>query len=456
MTIERTTKSKASRTETEIKSKEALVIGGGVAGMTAALDVANQGFKVTLVERSPSIGGVMAAIDKTFPTLDCSACILTPKLSEVSRHPNIDLLTYSDIKSITGETGDFRVKIHRKARYIDETLCNGCNDCAPVCPVEVPNEFDENIGFRKAIYAPFPQATPHVNTVDKKGEPACRATCPASVNAQGFITMMRHGAYDEGLEIFRRSNPFAGVLGRVCVAFCEGECERGMLDESLSIRNLHRFLADYEREHTSAPVEAKIDKKDRVAVIGAGPGGITCAYHLARLGYPVTIFEEREEPGGMLRYAIPEYRLPRDVLSEEIQRVLDMGVKLKTGTKITSIKSLQEKGFHAVFVATGTWQSNKLELKGEDSEGIMHAIEFLESVNKGEDIAIGNRVAVIGGGDAAIDAARTAVRLGAKDVTVIYRRSHIEIPAIPSEVEDAMKEGVKLMLLTSPTELMVK
>ncbi len=455
MTIERTTKSKASRTETEIKSKEALVIGGGVAGMTAALDVANQGFKVTLVERSPSIGGVMAAIDKTFPTLDCSACILTPKLSEVSRHPNIDLLTYSDIKSITGETGDFRVKIHRKARYIDETLCNGCNDCAPVCPVEVPNEFDENIGFRKAIYAPFPQATPHVNTVDKKGEPACRATCPASVNAQGFITMMRHGAYDEGLEIFRRSNPFAGVLGRVCVAFCEGECERGMLDESLSIRNLHRFLADYEREHTSAPVEAKIDKKDRVAVIGAGPGGITCAYHLARLGYPVTIFEEREEPGGMLRYAIPEYRLPRDVLSEEIQRVLDMGVKLKTGTKITSIKSLQEKGFHAVFVATGTWQSNKLELKGEDSEGIMHAIEFLESVNKGEDIAIGNRVAVIGGGDAAIDAARTAVRLGAKDVTVIYRRSHIEIPAIPSEVEDAMKEGVKLMLLTSPTELMV-
>jgi len=455
MTTERTTKSKSSHTGAEIKSKEALVIGGGVAGMTAALDVANQGFKVTLVERSPSIGGVMAAIDKTFPTLDCSACILTPKLSEVSRHPNIDLLTYSEIKSITGETGDFRVKIHRRSRYIDETLCNGCNDCAPVCPVEVPNEFDENIGFRKAIYAPFPQATPHINTVEKKGEPACRATCPASVNAQGFITMMRHGAYDEGLEIFRRSNPFAGVLGRVCVAFCEGECERGMLDESLSIRNLHRFLADYEREHTPAPVEAKIDKKDRVAVIGAGPSGITCAYHLAHLGYPVTIFEEREDPGGMLRYAIPAYRLPRDVLSEEIQRVLDMGVKLKTGTKITSIKSLQEKGFHAVFVATGTWQSNKLGLKGEDSEGILHAIQFLESVCKGENIAIGNRVAVIGGGDAAIDAARTAVRLGAKDVTVIYRRSHIEIPAIPSEVDDAMKEGVKLMLLTSPMELMV-
>ncbi len=456
MTTEHTTKSKASRKGANIQSKEALVIGCGVAGMTAALDVANQGFKVTLVEKTPSIGGVMAAIDKTFPTLDCSACILTPKLSEVARHPNIELLTYSEIKSITGETGDFRVKVHRRSRYVDETNCNGCNDCTPVCPVELPNEFDENIGFRKAIYAPFPQATPHINTVDKKGEPACRATCPAEVNAQGFITMMSHGAYDEGLEIFRRSNPFAGVLGRVCVAFCEGECERGMLDKSLSIRNLHRFVADYERTHTPAPVEVKIDKKDRVAVIGAGPGGITCAYQLARLGYPVTIFEAREEPGGMLRYAIPEYRLPREILSEEIQRVLDMGVKLKTNTKITSIKDLQNKGFRAIFVATGTWQSNKLGLKGEDSEGILHAIDFLESASRGKDTAIGKRVAVIGGGDAAIDSARVAVRLGAKDVTVIYRRSHIEIPAIPSEVEDAMKEGVKLMLLTSPMELMVK
>jgi len=455
MTTERKPKSKASRDGITHKSKEALVIGGGVAGMTAALDVANQGFKVTLVEKAPSIGGVMAAIDKTFPTLDCSACILTPKLSEVARHPNIDLLTYSEIKSISGETGDFRVKVHKKARYIDENNCNGCNDCVPVCPVEVPNEFDENLGFRKAIYAPFPQATPHIVTVEKKGEPACRATCPAEVNAQGFITMMRHGKFDEGLEIFRRSNPFAGVLGRVCVAFCEGECERGMLDESLSIRNLHRFLADYERTNKPAPVVAKIDKKDRVAVIGAGPSGISCAYQLARLGYPVTIFEERDEPGGMLRYAIPEYRLPREVLDEEIQRVLDMGVKLKTKTKISSIKSLQEKGFKAVFVATGTWQSNKLGLKGEDSEGVIHAIDFLESACRGEAITIGKRVAVIGGGDAAIDSARVAIRLGAKDVTMIYRRSHVEIPAIPSEVEDAMKEGVKLMLLTSPMELIV-
>jgi len=454
MTTERQHKSKIGGSGTEIMSNEALVVGGGVAGMQAALDIANQGFKVTLLEKSSSIGGVMAQIDKTFPTLDCSACILTPRLSEVSRHPNIDLLTYSEIKSVTGETGDFRVRVHRHSRYVDESKCSGCGDCIPVCPVEVPNRFDGNLGFRKAIYTPFPQATPNVVTVDKKGEPACRATCPAEVNAQGFVTMMRHGKFDEALEIVRRSIPFPGVLGRVCISFCEAECERGMLDESISIRNLHRFLADYERIHGAAPVEPKIDKKERVAVVGAGPGGISCAYHLARMGYPVTVFERRDKAGGMLRDSIPEYRLPREILDEEIQRVVDMGVKIKTGTSVKSLHDLLEKGFRAVFVATGAWESNRLGIAGEDVDGVVHAIKFLEDVNNGEKVSVGERVVVVGGGDAAIDSARVARRLGAKEVTLVYRRSHVEIPAIPSEVEDAKAEGVKFMLLTNPVEIL--
>ncbi len=454
MTTERQHKSKVGGSGTEIMSNEALVVGGGVAGMQAAIDIANQGFKVTLLEKSSSIGGVMAQIDKTFPTLDCSACILTPRLSEVSRHPNIDLLTYSEIKSVTGETGDFRVRVHRHSRYVDESKCSGCGDCIPVCPVEVPNRFDGNLGFRKAIYTPFPQATPNVVTVDKKGEPACRATCPAEVNAQGFVTMMRHGKFDEALEIVRRSIPFPGVLGRVCISFCEAECERGMLDESVSIRNLHRFLADYERAHGAAPVEAKIDKKERIAVVGAGPGGISCAYHLARMGYPVTVFERREKAGGMLRYSIPEYRLPREILDEEIQRVVDMGVKIKTSTSVKSLHDLLEKGFRAVFVATGAWESNRLGVAGEEVDGVVHAIKFLEDVNNGEKVSVGERVVVVGGGDAAIDSARVARRLGAKEVTLVYRRSHVEIPAIPSEVEDAKVEGVKFMLLTNPVEIL--
>ncbi|MFW9891238.1 MAG: FAD-dependent oxidoreductase [Candidatus Thorarchaeota archaeon] len=454
MTTERQLRTSSKTSKDHLKSNEALIVGGGVAGMQAALDIANQGFKVTLLEQTPSIGGRMAMIDKTFPTLDCSACILTPKLSEVSRHPNIDLLTYAQVKSVHGETGDFMVRVHKKSRYVDEDKCSGCGDCVAVCPVEVPNEFDQGLGFRKAIYTPFPQATPNVVTVDKKGEPACRSTCPADVNAQGFVTMMRHGRMEEALDIVRRSIPFPGVLGRVCVGFCEGECERGMHDESISIRNLHRFLADYERLNGSALVEAKIDKNERVAIVGAGPGGISCAYHLAKMGYPVTIFETREKAGGMLRYAIPEYRLPRDVLDEEIQRVVDMGVKIKANTKVTSIHELMDKGFKAIFVATGAWNSNKLKIDGEESEGVLHAIDFLEQVNKGENVELGKRVAIIGGGDAAVDSARTAIRLGAKEVTLIYRRSHVEIPAIPSEVEDAKEEGIRFMLLTSPIEIL--
>ncbi|MEM4735872.1 MAG: FAD-dependent oxidoreductase [Candidatus Thorarchaeota archaeon] len=433
----------------------AMVIGGGVAGMQAALDIANQGFKVYLLEQSPSIGGRMAMIDKTFPTLDCSACILTPRLSETARHPNIELLTYSEVKSVTGEPGNFTVKIRRKARYVDESKCSGCGDCVAACPVEVPSEFDQGIGFRKAIYSPFPQATPNVYTIEKKGEPACRATCPAHVNAQGFITMMKQGDYAAALEILRESIPFPGVLGRVCISFCEAECERGMHDASVSIRNLHRFLADYEREHKlGKPVTPKIDKSDRVAVIGAGPAGLSCAYHLARMGYPVTVFEAKPKPGGLMRYAIPEYRLPRNILDEEIRRIEDMGVTIKTNSPVRSVRDLLKKGFKAVFIGTGASASNKLGIKGEDVEGVIHSIPFLEKISNGETVTVGRRVAVVGGGDAAVDAARVAIRLGAQEVTVVYRRSNVEIPAIPSEVEDAKEEGVRFMMLTAPIEVL--
>ncbi len=433
----------------------ALVVGGGVAGMQAALDIANQGFKVFLVEKTSSIGGKMAMLDKTFPTLDCSACILTPKLSEVAHHPNIELLTYSEVKDIKGKAGDFKVKVLKKARYVDLEKCSGCGDCVPVCPTEVPNEFDQGLGFRKAIYVPFPQATPNTHTIDKRGHPACRINCPAHVNGQGFLALIREHKYDDALEIVRRSIPFPGTLGRVCPAPCEEKCERGLIDNPINIRDSHRWLADYEREQgTYTPTPVKPDKKKKVAVIGAGPAGIACAEKLAKLGYPVTVFEAREKPGGLLRYGIPEYRLPREILDEEISMVEDLGVKFKFNKKIRSVESLLEKGFSAVFLGIGAPVSSRLKVDGEDAEGVFHALEFLDRVNSGEKVEVGNYVAVIGGGNAAIDAARVAKRLGAYKVFIIYRRSRAEMPAIKSEISDAEDEGIELVLLANPVEIL--
>ncbi|MFX0044813.1 MAG: FAD-dependent oxidoreductase [Candidatus Hermodarchaeota archaeon] len=437
-------------------SNKALVIGGGVAGMQAALDIADQNYKVYLLEKSSSIGGRMAMIDKTFPTLDCSACILTPRLSEVQHHPNIELLTYSEVQEVTGSAGNFKVKIHRKARYVDAEKCNGCGDCVAVCPVEVPNEFDQGIGFRKAIYIPFPQATPNTHTIDKTGHAPCHTNCPAHVNPQGFTALMRSGDNEKALKLVRDAIPFPGSLGRVCPALCEEKCERKSIDDPVSIRNLHRWLHDNERAQGGYKGEIPvIDKKERVAVVGAGPAGIACAEKLVRLGYPVTVFEKREEAGGLLRYGIPEHRLPRDVLADEIKMVEDLGVKIEYGKEITSVTGLLNKGFKAVFLGTGAPLSSKLRIAGEDSIGVHHAVDFLEKVNRGESVSLGFHVAVIGGGNAAIDAARVAKRLGAKHVTVIYRRSLAEMPAIPHEIEDAIEEGVELEILTNPVDCIV-
>ncbi|HEX75996.1 MAG TPA: FAD-dependent oxidoreductase, partial [Dehalococcoidia bacterium] len=197
-------------------TKRALVIGGGIAGIQASLDIADAGYEVVLVEREPSIGGRMAQLDKTFPTLDCSACILTPKMTTVGQHANIKLMSYSEVEDVSGYIGNFRVKIRSKSRYIDVSKCTGCGECAKVCPIELKSEFDENLGKRRAIYIPFPQAIPNKYTIDKRGYPSCRAACPAGVNAQGYIALISQGKFKEALDVLRRTMPFAGVCGRVC------------------------------------------------------------------------------------------------------------------------------------------------------------------------------------------------------------------------------------------------
>jgi heterodisulfide reductase subunit A len=438
-------------------TRRALVIGGGIAGIQASLDIADAGYEVILVEREPSIGGNMAQLDKTFPTLDCSACILTPKMTMVGQHANIKLMSYSEVEDVSGYIGNFRVKIKNKSRYIDVSKCTGCSECAKVCPVELNSEFDENLGKRKATYIPFPQAIPNKYVIDKRGYPPCRVACPAGVNAQGYVVLISQGKFKEALEVLRRTMPFAGVCGRVCTHPCEQDCERGQVDQPIAIRTLKRFMADYELKEgreKATPVERT--KEEKVAIAGSGPAGLACAYDLIRQGYPVTVFESAPEVGGLLRYGIPEYRLPKEVLNNEINYIQELGVEIKTNTPVKNLAGIFDEGYKAIFLGTGAGVSQKMGIPGENIPGVLHSLDFLRQVNFGVKVSLGSKVAVIGGGNAAVDAARIAQRLGASEITVVYRRSRAEMPAIPSEIEEMEREGIKIQFLAAPVKVLSK
>jgi choline dehydrogenase-like flavoprotein len=227
----------------------ALVVGGGIAGVQSALDLANSGIKVYLLERSPAIGGKMAQLDKTFPTNDCAMCIVSPKLVEAGRHLNIEILTNAELVSLEGEAGHFKAKIRRHPRYVDLAKCTSCNDCTEVCPIVLPNEFNEGLDQRKAIYRPYPQAVPNTFVVTKRGTSPCKNTCPAETSAQGYVALIQAGRYQEALGVIKEYNPFPASVGRVCSHPCEEKCNRRKLDSPVAICSLKRFVADWVYEH---------------------------------------------------------------------------------------------------------------------------------------------------------------------------------------------------------------
>jgi heterodisulfide reductase subunit A len=448
----------------EIKERplnpDVLVVGSGIAGIQAALDIANGEHRVYLVEREPAVGGHMAQIDRTFPTLDCSECILTPKMTEVGQHPFITLLAYSEIEGVVGSIGSFKVKIRKKARYVDDTKCVGCSVCEQVCPRETDSEYELGLGKRGMAYIPFPQAVPHIATIDKREERPCKAACkdacPIHMNVPGYVSLIREGKLREAYELMRRTNPLPAVCGRVCYAPCEDACNRGQMDQPVASRALKRFVAD-QVDIDSLEIPEFTKNGNKVAIIGSGPAGLAAAHDLALKGYEATIFEALPEPGGMLRYGIPEYRLPKDILKKEIGYIERLGVEIKTNTRIGEETQFEElrKSYQAVLAATGAPESLRLDVPGEDLPGVIQAIEFLRGVNMGEKVDVGRRVVVIGGGNTAIDASRVVRRLGA-EAKVIYRRSRAEMPAALEEIEAAEAEGVEIELLAAPTEIIAE
>ncbi|MBN1291707.1 MAG: FAD-dependent oxidoreductase [Candidatus Latescibacteria bacterium] len=429
-----------------------LVQGGGIAGVQASLDLAESGFKVYLVERSPAIGGMMSHLDKTFPTGDCATCIVSPKLVECARNLNIEILTLSDLVGLEGDPGHFKARVRKYPRYVDESTCTGCGDCIQACPVDILNRFDRNLGTRKAIAKHYAQAVPNIVNILKEGHAPCKMNCPANINVQGYIQLIKKKEYIKAVNLIRERNPLSAICGRVCTHPCESACTRNDLDSPVAIRLLKRFASDREKELIDAGGYVLPEEKQpsptakKIGIIGAGPAGLTAAYDLAGNGFAVTVYEAMPEAGGMLRWGIPEYRMPKKVLDHEIELIRRRGVSFAFNSELGKDITLEQlrEDYDAVFVGIGAQKSRRLGIEGEDLIGIEYGVEFLRQAAGGGKTDVRGNVVVIGGGNVAVDTTRTALRLGADHVEMVSLEQHCEMPAYPEEIKATLDEGISI------------
>ena len=358
---------------------------------------------------------------------------------------------------------------------IDEAKCVACAQCVETCPgnaLKLGQKLCSSCDLTPPDYAKLtttlnvrktfnPNYRENFKDTLDTGTAPCKAACPAHVPVQGYLKLAAQGRYTDALELIKKENPFPAVCGRICNKACERECTRASVDEAVAIDEVKRFIADHDLHEETRFVPEMVNQigrpyTEKIAVVGAGPAGMSCAYYLANKGYPVTVFDKNPVPGGMLTLGIPSFRLEKDVLNAEIDILREMGVEFRCGVEVgkdITIAQLREQGYKGFYLAIGAQKSRPLGITGEELTGVTGGIEFLREVNLGHAPAVGKTCVVIGGGNVAMDVCRSAVRLGAEKTYVIYRRSAEEMPADPDEVREAAAEGVEFRYLNAPVEI---
>ena len=434
-----------------------IVIGATPAGIAAASKLGELGIPVTLVDPDPDLDRKLGNEEWRLASGVPLNYAYRPGLIRILRNPIIRCVLPARVLSIKHTPQGFRAKIQSSQTFIDPEQCVLCGRCVEICPVSLPD------GGKPILFGPR-TALPGRPVIDKRQQPLCQASCPLGVNAQAYIALTRAGRFQEALDVVRKDNVLPGICGRVCTHPCEEACRRGDLDEPIAIRDIKRFVADYEISNPHDSVSAEIEQRDeRIAVIGSGPAGLAAAADLARLGYSVTVFEKEARAGGLLRYGIGPHRLPRDILDYELEYIRNMGVQFATSQEIDlsgSMGNLKED-FDAVILTVGSWTDRRLGVPGEELEGVEGCLSVLNRLYRGDWETRGSEVqrngkaepeelAVIGDGNAAFDLARAMRRLGA-NVTIVSWFPEDLIPADKEEIKEAKEEGILIVDKTQVT-----
>jgi len=389
------------------------------------------GVKQVLAGYTPRTKNIPKTLDDPLFTRDIDRCILCGRCVRICqevRKTGVLGFINRGVNTIIGTNYGLPLK---------DSACKFCAACVEVCPSGAlvdKKEFQEK--DREKVLLP------------------CTNTCPARIDVARYVQLIAQGRYLDALEVIREKVPFPKVLGYVCDHPCEEECRRSQVNEPIAIRALKRFAAEQDSGRWRSKLTIAPDTGKKVAIVGSGPAGLTAAWFLKKLGHSVTVFEAMPKAGGMMRMGIPGYRLPWDVLNQEIKDIESIGVKIKTNTKIESLDELFDQGFQAVFLAVGATEGIKMEIPGEDDPRVLDGISVLKAIAFKNKVDIAGEVAVVGGGNVAIDVARSALRAGAKKVTLLYRRTQEEMPASKEEVEEALKEGVKISFLVAPQRVL--